>query len=615
MAGPWAVHLILLLAQQLPAVAHQDATQFRSGVQLVRVDAVVSDDSGRPVGGLLVEDFELYEQGERVRIEFLRREQAISTQPAEAVDSPPHPITVNLTNVQPAASRVLALVLDADQIGFRPRLANRAREFGNLIVDGLGQGDHAAVITLGGQTNQQSNFTDDKTQLETAINRFRPTGGDMSGFRTSAEQFQQVAHAHRAIDILRRVVNVLAPVENRRKGIVLVSEGIPIDVLEPGAREGPFTSDLRRALEALVQEARRANVLLYTYHPGELRSPPTSGQRSLEWLSEQTGGLAAANTNTVVPEARRVLDDTGTYYVLGYYSTAPWDGHSRKIDVKVRRPGLRVRARFGYVSKPPTTSTNADEAIRAALPITDIPLRVAAVAVPDGGEAGAGIAVGIELDLRATAAADHEVVTLAADMRGDAKATDRLHIGNGIQSAGSSRERVRIVSHLRLRPGRYIVRVAVRRLTDGAVGTVSGQVDVPRFDRRRLAVGAIAVSERGDSHHEQPTDRRRLLDGIPMLSSHLAPDEDVDAILKIMIGGVKADHDALIDIVAHLTDATGDAKEIHRTSQAARPFNRPDGGTYRLRLPALQTGKYLLSVVISVPTGISERRTALLVVR
>lgn len=574
----------------------------------------MSDDSGRPIGDLQVEDFELYEQGERVRIEFVRREEAISTQPAEAVDSSPYPITVNLANVQPTASRVLALVFDADQIGFRPRLANRAREFANLIVDGLSKADHAAVITLGGQASQQSDFTDNPTQLRGAINRFRPTAGDMSGFRTSAEQFEQVAHAHRLVDVLRRVVDTLARVENRRKGIVLVSEGIPLDVVEPGAREGPFTSGLRAALQALAEEARRANVLFYTFHPGELRSPPTSGQRSLEWLSEQTGGLAAANTNTVIPEARKVLDDTGTYYVLGYYSTAPLDGHFRKIDVKVHRPGLRVRARAGYVSKPPPTSTSLDKAIRAALPITDLPLRVAAVAVPDGGEAGAGIAIGIELDLRGMTAANHEVLTLAADMRGDVKATDRLHIGNGLPSTGSSRERVRVVSHLRLRPGRYMVRVAVRRLSDGAVGMVLGQVDIPRFDRRRLAVGALAVSERSGSHHEQPTERSRLLDGIPMLSSHLDPDENADAILKIMVDGVKADPSGSISFVAHLTDAKGNAKEIHRTSQPARPFSRPDGSTYRLRLPALATGRYLLSVVISLPTGEIERRAASLVV-
>ena len=46
---------------------------------------------------------------------------------------------------------------------------------------------------------------------------------------------------------------------------------------------------------------------------------------------------------------KQIVRDTSAYYLLGYNSiAAPTDGKFHEIKVRVRRPGVQVRARKGY---------------------------------------------------------------------------------------------------------------------------------------------------------------------------------------------------------------------------------------------------------------------------
>ena len=70
---------------------------------------------------------------------------------------------------------------------------------------------------------------------------------------------------------------------------------------------------------------------------------------SLQTLAEATDGLAVVNTNDFAGGARRIVNDLSTYYLLGYQSTnTKLDGRWRAITVRVKTPGIQVRARKGY---------------------------------------------------------------------------------------------------------------------------------------------------------------------------------------------------------------------------------------------------------------------------
>ncbi|MDO8679492.1 MAG: VWA domain-containing protein [Acidobacteriota bacterium] len=74
-------------------------------------------------------------------------------------------------------------------------------------------------------------------------------------------------------------------------------------------------------------------------------------QRKLQQLVEPTGGQAFFPTTMTDVETAydKVLAEIKGQYHLGYLSTNPaTDGGWRKVEIKVKRPGLKVRSRKGY---------------------------------------------------------------------------------------------------------------------------------------------------------------------------------------------------------------------------------------------------------------------------
>jgi VWFA-related protein len=184
-----------------------------------------------------------------------------------------------------------------------------------------------------------------------------------------------------------------------------------------GAQSGPLASSTaecfsramkyatlnnRQRFIALTQEANRYNVTFYPFDtrglsavdkglgdrdetirndPGEWYNRATGtapgsmmgdqarlGTRldSLRMLAENTDGLAVINTNDLRTGAERIVQDLSSYYLLGYYSTNDkLDGNWRTIKVRVKRPGVQVRARKGYRALRAEDMATATAAARA----------------------------------------------------------------------------------------------------------------------------------------------------------------------------------------------------------------------------------------------------------
>lgn len=128
-------------------------------------------------------------------------------------------------------------------------------------------------------------------------------------------------------------------------------------------------TDHQAQFEQLLQRANRANVSFYPLDArglvvfdepiGPKAPPPPSVDAArlrarydgLRTLALQTDGYAILDTNNIDKALERVLQDTGSYYLLGYYSTnTKLDGRFRRLTVRVKRPGADVRARPGYLA-------------------------------------------------------------------------------------------------------------------------------------------------------------------------------------------------------------------------------------------------------------------------
>jgi VWFA-related protein len=148
-----------------------------------------------------------------------------------------------------------------------------------------------------------------------------------------------------------------------------------------------------RHFRDIMDEANRANASFYTVDPRGLPvfdapigpaapPPPHIDQQNLarridtlRVLADNTDGLAAVNSNDIEKGLRRMADDLTSYYLLGYYTTNPrLDGRFRKIEVKVKLPGVDVRARRGYKA---ATEREVTEARKAATALPPVPESVA----------------------------------------------------------------------------------------------------------------------------------------------------------------------------------------------------------------------------------------------
>ena len=147
--------------------------------------------------------------------------------------------------------------------------------------------------------------------------------------------------------------------------------------------------DNDRYFRDILDEANYANVSFYPIDPRGLPAadnpigpdvppPPIIDQAMLKQrievmrtMAENTDGLAVVNNNDLDRGMQRISDDLTSYYLLGYSSSnSKLDGRFRSIKVRVKQPGVEVRARRGYRSP---TAAEVVAARRAAdAPVPDV---------------------------------------------------------------------------------------------------------------------------------------------------------------------------------------------------------------------------------------------------
>jgi VWFA-related protein len=78
-----------------------------------------------------------------------------------------------------------------------------------------------------------------------------------------------------------------------------------------------------------------------------------SPQLAMRELAESTGGFAVTNTNEIALPMQHMMEDMRNHYELAYAPTSTnYDGHFRKIEVRISRPKTTVQTRSGYYAVP-----------------------------------------------------------------------------------------------------------------------------------------------------------------------------------------------------------------------------------------------------------------------
>ena len=442
---------LTLVALALSSLAQggQDLPRFRSGANLVSVDAYMSKD-GVPVTDLRAEDLEVLEDDRPQKIESFRLVQARA---AGGITTKPEPMgsVAQRDAASDPESRLFVLYLDQWHVslGGSARAQAPVSEILNRVISpddlvgvmtpemspqGLNLTRRASAIDRMLRDNwswgeRDKGITSDPRERDLAL--CYPEDPRQPALNGVAKELIERRRELKTLQSLDALVSHLGTLRDERKFVVLLTEGwvlfrrndrlggvlapmgpgsipgaAPVGVgtdgklvvggnprdpagggLESCDRERVLLSfvDHEYELRQIAQRANRANVSFYIIDPRGLaafddtigpqrpaapdedRARLSARQNGVRELAEQTGGVVVLNTNDVRGATARMMADIGSYYLMNYYSTNPkLDGRFRRITVRVKREGVEVRARPGYLA--PTEAEARAAGVAAALP-------------------------------------------------------------------------------------------------------------------------------------------------------------------------------------------------------------------------------------------------------
>jgi VWFA-related protein len=640
--------VIVLCTAVLVGQEQPPQPRFRAGVTFVQVDVSVLDHDRLPVRGLTTEDFGLREDGQP---------QKIITFKEIAVPSPEAPSTPWMREVAPdvrvndaAERRLFVLVLDDAQVRMEPRTTARVKEIGRRIINELGPNDLAAVVFTRNNSGAQD-FTNDRGRLLRAVNAFAPALTASGSLRLpqmprsgQVSGDQEGMYFNRAsVGVLKNVAKYLTVVLERRKALIYVSEGVPVNFVAGGEM-----AIVAQETQDALREAQRANVNIYCIDPQGLAldeemfsagfgPPPPPAERLyssfnlkrefLRSVAAETGGLAILDRNEFGPGVAQIFRENGSYYLIGYESSnVKTDGKFRRIDVRINRPGLTVRARRGYYGarssrpeKEGTAASGLNATLLGLLPRSDVAMQAFAApfALTGRREAAVAIVVGIRQFTRPEGARQEETVEVLAAAygpEGQFKSSTREKI-QYVPQPGHDRLEHEILSRLELKPGRYSVRVAARSAVLGKSGSVFYDVDVPDFAREPLSLSGLVLSAT-PAPPAAPRERlASLLPVVPTTRREFSRSDQVIAFLRAYQGGRTSP--GPVTLTVRVTDRLGATVLDMPQPIASGHFAANRGANFRFDLPLQQLapGPWLLTVEATGSKQATARRDVRFVVR
>jgi VWFA-related protein len=645
-------------AQQPPPVS------FLVEVNYVEVDAFVTDAEGKVVTDLTAADFELLEDGKpqkvaafaRVEIPIERADRAIfTTQPVES----------DVQTNERVEGRVYLIVLDDlhTDLTRAPRVKAAARRF---IEQNFGVNDMAAVVYTGGRAKDSQDFTNNRRLLLASIDKFtgrkftaatvqqlenarpNPDTGQLEA-GDDLDREERAFRARSVMSTVRRLADFMAGVRGRRKAMLLIGEGVDYDIFQALGQLGATASSVMQDTHDAIAAATRGNVSIYTIDPrgllsgtedliavsstleaqdvgvGSIMAEQRRAQDSLRVLAANTGGFAAVNRNDMNSAFDRIVAESSSYYMLGFYpANERRDGRFRKLDVRVKRPGVRVRSRSGYYegrgrapsAQPQPKGPNAlppavAGVLSSPIPVAGLPLKV--FAAPFKGTApNASLAIAIEVDASRLAFVEKgglfteglEVAISAIDADGKSFPGERHTAALNFKPDTHTRalERgIRMLTQHSVPPGRYQLRIAAANTAGTINGGVLYDIEVPDFYKLPLSMSGVAITSSGAGQVMTIKARDPLADYLPAPAT-TRREFGRDEVLAVFAefyenAGSTAAHQ--LEFTAELRAEGGRAVRETSEERSSTEVQAASGGygfSARFTLDDLEPGLYVLHV-------------------
>lgn len=258
--------------------------------------ATVTDSGGKHLPNLTQADFTVFEDNVEQKVAFVRR----------------------------VAPGPIALTLLLDSSNSLGRKFDKVQSLALSFLTRLKPPDVAQVISFSTQVKRLQGFTNDRSQLERAIERVRPDGATALN--------SAIVKTLNELKKLPAGVSQDAP----RHIVVVISDGDDTSSLVPFTR--------------VIELARRSEATFYAVHTAV--DSRAVAQSELPQLARETGGRSLlAERADVQTISETLFGDLENQYMIGYASTnSRRDGKWRRVVVEVKVPNAAVRMRPGYFS-------------------------------------------------------------------------------------------------------------------------------------------------------------------------------------------------------------------------------------------------------------------------
>ncbi|MBN2321686.1 MAG: VWA domain-containing protein [Acidobacteria bacterium] len=523
-----------------------EAGVFRVDVNLVQVDAVVTDKEGRPVTDLTAEDFVILQDGkpqEITNFSLVRLPPPVVAPPVvdkptsekQEISSPPplSPIRLKKNEIR----RVIALVVDDLGLSFENIV--RSREAIRKWVDEeMQQGDLVAVITTGLGMGGLQQFTGNKKILYDAIDRIRFNVLSRVGGSGAFSEERMRGITMGTLAAIRFALNGMGALPGR-KSLIFFSENLIMnfDDFDEGDAGAVFSMNLSDSVKdrmlLMIQDANRATVVIHTFDPRGIAwaanqdistKAMTKSREGLDEMSQETGGLFIKDRNLTFRGLQEAASDGEIYYLIGYRpdaeTIAEMQGNENKyheIKVRVKRPGLKVRSRSGFFSTtedpPYAPAPSADPLARAMLsPLQqdDLMVNLASGYIRDPNGKYLlrawvhlpGRQLSVLHDDNGENLISLETYAATTGIDGLVRDADRMEhkIPLTNQDILSVREQgLRFSITIPAKdPGAYFVRLAVKDLGSGKIGSAYQYMEIPDLKKEGLVLSDLFVVNRNE---------------------------------------------------------------------------------------------------------------------
>lgn len=609
---------------------------FRAGVRAIQVDAVVTDMDGNPVRGLTAEDFEITEKG---------KPQTITT--FEAVDIPIETQLPDLADADVVTNegdgRIYLIVIDNVSSA---NAAYAKREFRKFFEGHFGPNDSAAIMFLDrAHATAGQDFTSNRRLLIKGIdsavgyaegeNEAVPVGSaspiplnlpkpPLPGISTASYE-AAVLGARNRMERLRDLTEFLIKIPGRRKAMILISEAIGFDAADFQDYAGTTMTPAGQAAHAAMAAATRGNIAIYPISVGGAGSSGLEAAMELRSLGAATGGFAHVNSNNFGDSFTRLVQENSVYYMLGFNSSQEKDdGRYVPVQVRVKRPGLRVLTKEGYVAPfkgkdnvtSPERSPGVGSALASPIPIGGVTLRAFAAPFKGKGKT-ASVLVSLEMDPKGLGLMELpggglrgsvDVRMVATDVRAKILPQTR-QLGNitipADVRADVERNGLHVLTKTDLPPGRYQLRIAVGTAQRG--GSVIYELEVPDYSKKRLAMSGVVL--RGPNDPEgvllpRGDPLETLARRAPTTERAFRSDDQVTAYAEIY--DIPGNRPHSLETRAILRSEAGEVTPVVTASRSPEELKQT-GGSLRFEAPLplknLSAGRYVFSLEVTSSAG------------